>query len=398
MRRIGLVTAFLVACAGADRAPVRMVSFDTLPSGQVVVQNPATGLWDSVSAWRVVEDLRIGSADGDEGAAFSRIGALAVDDAGHIYVLDRQAQDVRVFDADGRHLRTLGGKGGGPGEFRQASGLAIDSAGRLWVVDPTSRRYTVFAPDGNLAGEYRREANATGFDWHGGFASGAFWDSWGVYDPPGDVSTRRTGFFRFDSAGSYPDTLLLPSFAEESYLVTFAISGGTGRMHVQVPFTAEELLAFDARGSVWRAVSDAYRVTQMALTGDTVRVVSRDYDRLPVTPEERERALERLQGPMAAANAALDASRIPESKPALLDIVVDDQGFLWGAPYDTGGRTALRLDVFDPEGRYLGQALTAMRSWRRSPRPVIRGGYFYYVEADSLDVPYVVRARIEGRK
>ncbi len=40
-------------------------------------------------------------------------------------VLDGTDLVIKVFDANGRHRRTFGGKGGGPAEFREISGLAV---------------------------------------------------------------------------------------------------------------------------------------------------------------------------------------------------------------------------------------------------------------------------------
>jgi len=37
---------------------------------------------------------------------------------GRIVVADHQAADLKVFDADGKYVRSAGGRGGGPGEFR----------------------------------------------------------------------------------------------------------------------------------------------------------------------------------------------------------------------------------------------------------------------------------------
>jgi hypothetical protein len=51
------------------------------------------------------------------------------------------------------------------------------------------------------------------------------------------------------------------------------------------------------------------------------------------------------------------------------------------------------VDIFDPEGRYLGRiGLPFMLSM--NPPPVFRDGFLYAVTEDELEVPYVVRARI----
>ena len=52
----------------------------------------------------LVEDLRIGTASGSPDETFGEIRAFGIDSDGNVYVLDAQAQDVRVFDPSGSYL------------------------------------------------------------------------------------------------------------------------------------------------------------------------------------------------------------------------------------------------------------------------------------------------------
>jgi hypothetical protein len=155
-------------------------------------------------------------------------------------------------------------------------------------------------------------------------------------------------------------------------------------------------VAFDPRGFVWRALSGTFEIAQLSPEGDTVRLVRRDVEPVPVSEEQRDRALAPVREIADQAGQTVDELRVPAVWPALIGMLVDDQGYLWVCP---SGRSAgsFVFDVFDAEGRYLGAVQTAMRMWRRSPNPVVRGSHLYYLETDSLDVPYVVRARIVGR-
>lgn len=67
-------------------------------------------------------------------------------DKGYL-VLDGYSAKGHLFDIRGRHLATFGGKGDGPGEFRDPMGVAFyhDS---LLVLDPSRRALTTLAPDG----------------------------------------------------------------------------------------------------------------------------------------------------------------------------------------------------------------------------------------------------------
>ncbi len=54
------------------------------------------------------------------------------------------------------------------------------------------------------------------------------------------------------------------------------------------------------------------------------------------------------------------------------------------------------FDVFDPEGRYLGEVVAPYQV-EPHPPPVIRGDRIAFVTKDELDVGYVVTMRIRGR-
>lgn len=54
-----------------------------------------------------------------------------------ILVLDRQVPTLRVYDMDGKHIRDIGRKGGGPGELEVP---------RSVLVNPSDRR--IFIRDG----------------------------------------------------------------------------------------------------------------------------------------------------------------------------------------------------------------------------------------------------------
>jgi sugar lactone lactonase YvrE len=82
---------------------------------------------------------------------------IAVDPAGHLYVVGDQDRRVHKLDAAGRVLASFGGgRGEGDGQLFDPIGLAVDSAGRVYVADWLRERGRVhaFAPDGRLLGTW----------------------------------------------------------------------------------------------------------------------------------------------------------------------------------------------------------------------------------------------------
>jgi len=124
-------------------------------AGVVLVRNPAGDGGDPRTAGGPVlePDLTIGELGAPMDYQFGSITGIDVDAQGRIYVLDEQASTVRVFDASGELLQTMGRPGAGPGELSGTPrGLLVDANGVVHVADPRNRRIQAFAPDGSSAG------------------------------------------------------------------------------------------------------------------------------------------------------------------------------------------------------------------------------------------------------
>lgn len=402
----GLLGAGLIggwACSG-DRASAWTGTVETQPDGARLVRNRGDGLWtaDREASWVLEEELRIGTVEGTGPDAFGNVGGVFVDGPGRIHVVESQAREIRVFDVNGAPIRILGGEGEGPGEFRFIAGMAWDNTGTMWVVDFLNGRYTRYDTVGVVVGTARRESRFMRIGpFRGGITpEGVLYDT-DLHVPAGSdhlpplmlaagMGGSRLILRAMLSLDGAPvsDTVELPVTSTEP--VTFRTEGAM----IGSPYNTSVHWTFDPRGSLWVGQSDAYRIEQHTLDGVRRLVIDRDYSPVPVTADEVDAW---VQSDGAARfrerGGRIDASQLQDVKPIFDGFVVDDTGYLW---VRLGSRAdAVRFDVFDPEGRYLGvvEGVTGMVRLA----PVIRGDRFYAVLRDSLDVPYVVRYRIRGR-
>jgi hypothetical protein len=77
--------------------------------------------------------------------------AIAVRSDDRVFVATDVGPRIVEFDKEGKFIRTIGGPGEGPGEFRNA--LEIGFLGdSLWVYDPRLARVSIFSPTGEFAG------------------------------------------------------------------------------------------------------------------------------------------------------------------------------------------------------------------------------------------------------
>jgi sugar lactone lactonase YvrE len=86
--------------------------------------------------------------------------AIAVDRPGQqLYVLNgttKQKTDhrIEVFSLKGEHLRTIGKRGEGPGEFNFPSALTVGPDRKLYVADKLNFRVQIFDPEGKFLDQF----------------------------------------------------------------------------------------------------------------------------------------------------------------------------------------------------------------------------------------------------
>ena len=125
---------------------------------------------------------RIGGYDDRTGYALSNVGCAQLLPDGDLAICDRTTREIRIFDLEGKLLRSLGRRGDGPGEFQTLRGAIPIDGGRLLAFDLTLKRVTVFLPDGSV--EYSRLLDTSSFNYPLPSIVGAFSDGSVVLQVP----------------------------------------------------------------------------------------------------------------------------------------------------------------------------------------------------------------------
>jgi hypothetical protein len=356
----------------------------------------------TAAAWpggeRLVEPeplLRIGrEEEGPYQFTYVPFGMLR--DDGGIVVGDIGAQEVRAFDAAGRHVGTFGGAGEGPGEFRGLAGLFAYRGDSLAAFDGRLQRITVF--DATLSGgrtfAYRIEGN------------------YGVFGV-----ARDSLFLLYSPGGSYrPD--LEPGL---QWVMTDIIAMSPDGAHRTVARHPDRLrrVAEDgnapmpqplhyavqavARDGYYWATPDHYRIALHGTDGELRRILRRPIEPRAVEPDmvqmHIDRSVERvlrMQGEEAAAGnrRRLEEETYGETLPLFASALLDSDGRLWiaGSSWPAEGPPE-RWSVFAPEGNLLGDIVLPDRLMPLDSR----GDTLLAVWRDEFDVPHVQLHRIGGR-
>lgn len=367
----------LTGCSESREPPFRAAVVDTLESGVVSVRNSAeTAL---AQTWRAEHVSRIGSISGDGADVFGSVGALTIDAMGRIWAYDRHAKELRVFDRDGSHVRTVGRAGQGPGEFNEVVGLLWSPEENLWTIDQRAGRVSVFDSAGTFLASRPLGARTFYSRWPGIVDRHGYF-----YNVEQNFANDRTVLTRLDSLFRVVDSLAVPSHPHGSG--SACKTQGRGSACASIPYAGSVQWIMTPDGGLWAALTDQYRLVRLGPFGDTLRLVSRDFDPVPLQGPERDT----LTLPMLFGEP-IDRSLLPPTKPAIAGLLLDDEDNVWILRFDNT-MEATNIDILDAAGIYQGSMTVPVKV---SGRPAfVRGGDLVTVVTDTFGVNYVSRFRI----
>lgn len=406
---IPLATILASAACATDTAPPAAgpeTIVETI-GDTTVVRTLSGSVWGAEAT--LVPEITIGRLEGADEYIFGRIWSIAVDDEWNVYVFDEQAHHVQVYDSAGVYVETLGGRGEGPGEFSRAEAIAMLPDGRLVVRDAGNMRVQVFGPGPGERDEWRYNSGNA-------YSMGPlFTDGLGrTFVEARDMS--RTDFSRhlivLGPDGMPLDTMQLPSSGFEQATLTAVTSDGRGSSWAPVPFSPRFIWTVHPNGHFLTGISSSYRID--VPSDDGVLRIERAYDPVPVSAGERDHQHERLTRGMrnTQPNWSWNGPPIPDHKPAFQALLAGKGGRIWvrlstegqaieNENYDPDNprsapvfwREALRYDVFEPDGTYLG-GVVPPEDFGNQPLPIFDGDHVWAVTTDELGVERVVRYRI----
>jgi len=111
-----------------------------------VVTNPDFPKEGTIT-YELEEELSIGRDVDDEDYIFHRPFDVKVAADGKIFVLDWGDSTFKIYDNEGKYIRTIGGRGQGPGEFERLVFFSLGSDGNLYSkfgreYTPVENKYT----------------------------------------------------------------------------------------------------------------------------------------------------------------------------------------------------------------------------------------------------------------
>ena len=356
-------------------------------------------LWSEGEGWRLSPEpvLRIGELEGAPPYQLDRVVDAERLADGRIVVANAGSQELRFYEPSGAHLHSVGGEGGGPGEFEGLTWIEVAPGDSLIAYDLRNRRLSRFTPDGEFVGSTTLEgAPERGFPRAiGRFADGSLLVSVGRVFGPGEVeegmSRDSVVYLHLSAEGELLDTIVrfpgpetFLKTEDQDFTVTTPLFGRS---------PADALHA----DRVTLGASDSYQLVQYTPDGVLRRIIRKPHDPRPVTDATWEAAKrERLEAMSddtwrRRIGGMLDEMPQPSTMPAHGAMMADIEGNLWVRNYSAPGETEQRWSVFDAEGRLLGTVRTPERF-----RPTqIGSDWLLGVWSDEFDVQYVTMYELE---
>lgn len=329
---------------------------------------------------------------------------LEVDDSGNIYIGNQREKAIQVFDSTGLYLTEIGGEGRGPGEFNGILDIKIQS-NQLFAFDFHQLRTTFFSLDPLEVLEVKvdylsrapdvEELN----DW---FANGyTLMDNerflvryvneaayTNVNTPRYNLDRTRPGrYYIVNREGKVVSEML---FELKSQKNITADVGGRHLFNISpVPFLNAPLISISDDGHIASANSEESLIKMHAPNGDYIRAFYIPIKRKTLTRDE----LLSMYGEESRVNRDLLLNaELPETWPALGDVIMDDDNRLWISTILHGENLTYECLVLQDSG----ELLATFRWPGNQSIDKIKDGYLYARETEeSTGMQTIVKYRVE---
>ncbi|MGQ0766072.1 MAG: hypothetical protein ACT4OZ_10435 [Gemmatimonadota bacterium] len=352
---------------------------------------------DAIPRWKIDTSARVILASPDS-TGFVFVSAAHWLGEGRVLVADARQRRLQLYDASGRHLRTIGRDGEGPGEFRGMMTVSVvgDTVG-VW--DLSARRFSLLTVDSGFRRIIPTPQKPSDYDtareiWiTSGIRPLTYWlsASWPGPLPQG----TRIRKWRFTGQLAFSDTGARTLSSSPTFNGVFSgqVERGDARqLYSNLPFVAA------AAGRVAYGSGETFEVRLADSDLLTRQILRWSLADEPLSDAEVDSARERLFASMppgaprerieAAVNNIVAPELLPRVRPAISRALWDDAGRLWlgrfAAPV-RGLAEAFDWFVLDETARPVGRVQLPEVARLES----VRGSELLVSVRDSLDVQTV---------
>ncbi len=358
--RFGIVCFILLALLTAQLAlPQPKWKGTVVKEGDVtVIRNTKEPIYKT-PILDLSEELSLGGPQAVGEYAFGQVQSVAVDDSGSIYVLDRKNFNIKVFDSSGKHLRTFGRAGQGPGEFEYPYSLSLNRVSGELMVHQLATKLIFFSKDGIFLRDLPLKTMTVLF---------------GVVDSRGRIYIMAN---IEDEKGRRFQVKMLASDGSDLAMIAEAPNP---QLDHPDPFRPVSYFVVDRDDSLLYGYPQTYEIRFFRPSDHKeVKRIAREYDPVAATAAERVASEKRVP---YGANITFDFSKYHS---AYRRFFTSDLGHVFVETWEMTKDGRKIYDLFDAEGRFISRM-----PFKPSGITILNGKY-YALEEDADGYQFVKR-------
>ncbi len=294
-------------------------------------------------------DCVIGESDDPE-KSFSEVSNFVIDDSEILYALDFKDRKIKVYDEEGKFIRSFGEQGQGPGELDMPIGIHLTPDNTLMIEDATARKLVHFTLDGTYIK-------------HVSFADRLALVNL-LMGPNGNFLGREMkleGEDLFFIIKKF-DPELKPLFSIDQIEFAIPVPGSGNKIDLMNMLS---IYQFDSSGNIYYGRNVDYEIKVYTPDGTHIKTIQKEFDPQKVTEEDIEEILNRM--PNIGPVNVKELFEFPEKFPPYQFFTLDERGRIFVRTWNKGENKGVFItDVFDAEGRYIVRFPSKMdiRVWK----------------------------------
>ena len=326
---------------------------------------------------------------------------LALDDRGNVFVCDSRANNIKVFDSEGKYLKTIGKAGQGPGDFNYPVEIEF-VGGRFYVRELMNGRVSILDREGVFLKSVSLQESGT-----------IWWNMAALPDGRLIVEKEKTNIDKpglpqecsieiYSGEFSFVKTLYQQKIWRNKYIKEPRTT------NIPIPFAALVHWHTAADGTIAIGYSEKYEIGIYDPDKGLLKTILHDYRPSEVTSKDKEQYFKSMgftysnsSGMTTQQRGAPDfivkLTEFPKFKPPYNNIRIDPEGNIWVRVYAADESSGASFDAFTPDGRFISRVKLAEDSI--FPYRLVRqNNAFWTITMDKNGEYAIAKMRIEAAK
>jgi len=330
-----------------------------------------------------VEDLSIGGEEVDENYIFIRPIDIDSDSSGNIYVLDYRDCSIKKYDAQGKHIKNIGRRGQGPGEFQMPLFLQISQHNKIYTGDILSRRIEMFSVNGDYLKTLKMEepVEHISISQNDEFVAGIRYSI-------EEENKEREYIYKVCKVDSQMNKIF------EIYIQKQPKFGQISDGEFSLNYHWFVKCDINSKNNIYVATANKYEINVFSSEGSLLFKFDLDFKPIPVTGEAQRKVMEILDKLKGMLDVQKTSKHL-EFYPVFRTISIDEKDRIWVEHYKPYWRDKPRkktfFNVFSSKGKFL---FTTKIDKVIFPKLIFKNGYVYVLTRDESGFTKALRLRM----